>query len=175
MPLLALTSTASLASRPITCSICSRTALGLGRGQVDLVDDRNDFQVVVEGQVGVGEGLRFDALRGVDHQQRAFAGLQAARDFVGEIDVAGRVDEVELVLVAVVGVVVQADGVGLDGDAALALEVHGVEDLGHHFALGQGAGDFEQAVGQRAFAVVDVRNDGKIADEAWIHWLGAMR
>ena len=72
-------------------------ALRLGRRQVDLVDDRNDFQVVVQRQVGIGQRLRLHALRGVHHQQRAFAGLQAARDFVGKIHVAGRVDQVELV------------------------------------------------------------------------------
>ena len=46
--------------------------------------------------IHVGQRLRFDALRGVHHQQRAFAGGQAARHFVGEIDVAGGVHEVEL-------------------------------------------------------------------------------
>ncbi len=86
-------------------------------------------------QIGVGERLRLDALRSVHHQQRAFAGLQAARNFVGEIDVAGRVDQVELVDLAVAGLVIQAHGVGLDGDAALALQIHGVEHLLHHFAL----------------------------------------
>ena len=144
-------------------------ALGLGRRQIDLVDDRNDFQVVVQRQVGVGQRLRLHALRGVHHQQRAFAGLQAARNFVGEIHVAGRVDQVQLVHVAVVGAVVQADGVGLDGDAALALQVHGVEHLLHHFALRERAGDLEQAVGQRRLAVVDVRDDREIADEFAIH------
>ena len=54
---------------------------------------------------------------------------------------------------------------GFDGDAALALQVHRVEDLLHHFALRERAGDFEQAVGQRRLAVVDVRNDREIADE----------
>ena len=58
---------------------------------------------------------------------------------------------------------------GLDGDAALALQVHGVEHLLHHFALGEGAGDLEQPVGQRGLAVVDVRNDREIADEFAIH------
>ena len=58
---------------------------------------------------------------------------------------------------------------GLDGDAALALQVHGVEHLLHHFALRERAGDFEQAVGQRRLAVVDVRNDREIADEFAIH------
>ena len=51
-------------------------ALGVGSRQVDLVDDRDDGQVVLERQVEVGDGLRLDALRGVDHQQRALAGGQ---------------------------------------------------------------------------------------------------
>jgi hypothetical protein len=57
---------------------------------------------VVDGEVGVGEGLRLDALRGVDDQQRALAGGERARDLVAEVDVAGGVDEVELVGLAVV-------------------------------------------------------------------------
>ena len=144
-------------------------ARDVGGGQIDLVDDGNDFEAVVDGEIGVGEGLRFDALGGVDDQQRAFAGGERARDFVGEIDVAGRVDQVELVGLAVLRGVHHADGVGLDGDAALAFEVHGVEHLGLHFAGGEGSGELEQAVGERGFAVVDVGDDREIADEGAVH------
>ena len=59
---------------------------------------------------------------------------------------------------------------GLDGDAALALQVHRVQHLRHHFALGKRAGDFEQAVGQRRLAVIDVRNDTEISNERGVHW-----
>ena len=107
------------------------------RGKVDFVDDGDDFEAVVDGEVCVGEGLRLDALRCVDDQQRALAGGERARDLVAEVDVAGRVDEVELVGLAVVRLVDHAHGVGLDGDAALALEVHGIEDLGLHLARGE--------------------------------------
>ena len=69
--------------------------LGLGARQVDLVDDRNDLEVVLDRQVGVGQRLRLDALRRVDQQQRALAGGQRARDLVREVDVAGRVDQVQ--------------------------------------------------------------------------------
>ena len=75
--------------------------LGLGGGEVDLVDDRDDLVVVLDRLVDVGERLRLDPLRGVDHQQRAFAGGEAAADLVGEVDVAGRVHQVELVGLAV--------------------------------------------------------------------------
>ena len=144
-------------------------ARNVGDLQIDLVDDGNDFEAVIDGEIGVGQGLGFDSLRGVDDEQRAFARGEGARDFVGKIDVAGSVDEVELVGLAVVRGVHHADGVGLDGDAALAFEVHGVEDLGLHFARGEGSGELEQAVGERGFAVVDVRDDREIADVLGIH------
>ncbi len=51
---------------------------GFGGGEVDLVDHRHDLVVVLDRLVDVGEGLRFDALRGIDDQQRAFAGGEAA-------------------------------------------------------------------------------------------------
>ena len=50
--------------------------LRLRAGQIDLVDDGNDLEVVLDREIGVGERLRFDALRGVDEQQRALAGGQ---------------------------------------------------------------------------------------------------
>ena len=52
--------------------------LGLGRRQVDLVEHRDDREVVLQRQVEVGQGLRLDALGGVDEQHRALAGRQAA-------------------------------------------------------------------------------------------------
>jgi hypothetical protein len=48
---------------------------------------------------------------------------------------AGRVDEVEHIVLAILGVIFEADGVGLDGDAALALDVHRVEHLVLHLAV----------------------------------------
>ena len=65
--------------------------------QVDLVDHRDDRQILLHRQVDVGHGLGLDALGGVDDQQRPFARAQAARDFIGEIHVARRVDQVQLV------------------------------------------------------------------------------
>ena len=52
-------------------------------------------EVLAQGEMDVGERLGLDALGGVDDEDRALAGLQAVADLVGEVDVAGRVDEVE--------------------------------------------------------------------------------
>src|SRR5207245_9290234 len=65
--------------------------------------------------------------------------------------------------------VVEADAFRFDGDAALALEVHGVEDLFVHFALRKSAGHFEQTVGERGFAVVDMSDDAEVSDELRVH------
>ena len=52
---------------------------------------------------------------------------------------------------------------------AFALEIHGVEHLLVHFALRECAGHLQQAVGERGLAVIDVRDDTKIAYELRVH------
>jgi hypothetical protein len=58
---------------------------------------------------------------------------------------------------------------GLNGDAALAFQVHGVQNLIHHFALGKRAGVFQQAIRKRGFPMIDVRDYREIPDKAGIH------
>ncbi len=97
---------------------------GLGRRQIDLVEHRHDLVAGVDRVIDIGQRLRLDALAGVDHQQRALAGGERAVDLVGEVDVAGGVDQIEDVILAVARLVIQAHGLRLDGNAALALDVH---------------------------------------------------
>ena len=138
--------------------------VGMGARQVDLVDGRHDVELGVHGEVGVGDGLRLDALRGVDHEHRALARRERAGDLVGEVDVTRRVDEVELVGLPVVGVVHDAHGIGLDGNATLALDVHGVQQLGLHVALVHRARELENAIGDGGLPVVDVGDDREVPD-----------
>ena len=57
---------------------------------------------------------------------------------------------------------------GLDGNAALALQVHVVQDLVFHVAQRDRFRLFQYAVRQRALAVVNVGNDAEIPDPfAW--------
>ncbi len=140
-------------------------AFRLGGGQIDLVEHRHDFEIVVDGLIDVGEGLGFDTLAGVDHQQSALAGGQRARDFVGEVHVSGRVDQVQHIGFAVLGLVVEAHGVGLDGDAAFALKIHRIQNLILHIAVGHRTRELDETVGERRLAVVNMSDDGKIADQ----------
>ncbi len=56
----------------------TRVSIGVGRRQVDLVEDRDDRQILVEREVQVRQGLRLDSLRGIDEKHGAFACLECA-------------------------------------------------------------------------------------------------
>ena len=77
---------------------------------------------------------------------------------------ARRVDQVQVVLAAVARPVAQRRGLRLDRDAALALELHRVEHLRVHLARRKPAGALDQPVGERALAVVDMGDDGEVAN-----------
>ncbi len=114
-----------------------RDGRNIGYGEVYLVEHGDDLEVVLHRQVEVRERLGLYALARVYDEERAFTGRYGPRDLVGEVDVAGRVDQVQVVL-AVFPVVEDTHGLGLDRDATFALQVHGVEDLVHPLALGDG-------------------------------------
>ena len=67
--------------------------------------------------------LRHRPFGGVDQHQRAVGHPQHALDLAAEVGVARRVDDVDLH-----ALVVDGDVLGQDRDAALALQVVGVED-----------------------------------------------
>jgi hypothetical protein len=79
--------------------------------------------------------------------------------------VPGCVDEVELVLLAVGPRIGHADGVQLDGDAALALEVERIQNLSLHLALLQHPRRLDQPVGEGGLAVIYVRDNAEVTDE----------
>jgi hypothetical protein len=61
-----------------------------------------------------------------------------------------------------------AHSLGLDGDAALAFDVHTVQILGLHVAGLNDAGVLQHAVGQSGFTVVDVGDDAEVPDDGRI-------
>ena len=141
----------------------------IGGRQVDLVDHRYDVQVLTHSHYVVGHRLSFHSLGGIHDQQSAFAGGERARDFVGEIDVPGRVQEVELIRFAVLGGVVERHGVAFYRDSTLALQVHGIQDLVRHLSFGKRAGEFQDPVGQGGFTVIYVGYYAEISDVTLLH------
>src|SRR5687768_13439015 len=79
---------------------------------------------------------------------------------------AGRIDQLKLIFDAVLGLELQAHRLRLDRDAALALELQLVQELVDALAVRDGARDVEDAIREGALAMIDVSDDGEVADSA---------
>ena len=75
----------------------------------------------------------------------------------------GRIDKIKLVHLAVHSCVIQGHTLRLDRNAALALQIHRIENLLCHFALSQTATVLNKSISQCRLPMIDVRDDRKIA------------
>ena len=114
------------------------------------------------------ERLRLHALARVDDEQRSLARGEAARHFVGEVHVTRSVDQVQDVLDPVPCLVAHPHRLRLDGDPALPLQLHVVEELSLGLPLVHRARLLEEAVGERGFPVIDMCDDGEVTDMAFV-------
>ncbi len=136
----------------------------VGAWQVNFVDNRDNLQIVVQRQVHVRQGLRLNALGRVNHQQRTLARSQCTRHLIGKIDMAGSINKVEHILLTVACLVDAAHGLRLNGDATLALQIHGVQNLVLHLALSKGSCIFNQSVCQGRLAMIYMGDNRKVTD-----------
>src|SRR5690606_37202006 len=120
-------------------------------------------------------GLRQRALGGVHEQEDGVDHRQPPLDLAAEVGVTGRVDDVDRdgLAVDVLGAgpgVLHRGVLRQDRDALLALQITGVHDpFGHFLVLGLGALLLEHRVDEGGLAVVDVSDDGDIA-QIWASW-----
>ncbi len=127
---------------------------------VDLVDDDDRLGAVFERLLEDELRLRLRAVVGIDHQQHAVDHLHDALDLAAEIGMAGGIDDVDVVILPLEGGVL-----GADGDALLALEVHGVHDALLDLLIGpEGARLAQELIDERGLAVIDVGDDGDVAN-----------
>ena len=127
---------------------------------VHLVDEADARHVIFVGLAPHGFGLRLNAGNGVEHGDRAVEHAHGTLDFDREVHVAGRVDDVDAVIVPVAG----RRG-GRDRDAALLLllhEIHGGSAVVHFADLVALARVIKDALGRRRLAGVDVRGNADI-------------
>ena len=105
-------------------------------------------------------GLRHRAFKRVDEQQHAVNHLQNALNLAAEVSVTGGIDDVDLDAVIIHGSILRQNG-----DAALFFDGviihHAVADL---LVLAENAALLEHLVDERGLAVVNVRDNGDIAD-----------
>ena len=138
-------------------------------GTVDLVDHQNRRQLGFQRLAQHVARLRQRTFAGIDQQHHSVDHLQRALHLAAKVAVAGGVDDIDLDLGRVAGVgrgMVEDGGVlGQNGDAALALQFVGIH---HPLDMGLvGAEDaalVQHGVHQRGLAVVNVRDDGDVAN-----------
>ncbi len=129
-------------------------------GTVDLVHHHDRTQAGLERLLGHEAGLRHGAVLGVDHQQHGVDHRHDTLDFTAEVGVAGGIDDVDAVVLPL-----QRGVLGQDGDATFLFLVVAV----HHALVlellaVQGAGQAQEFVDEGGLAVVDVGDDGDIAE-----------
>ena len=128
---------------------------------VHLVDVGDARDAVLVGLAPDRLGLRLDAGDRVEQRDRAVEDAQRALDLDGEVDVSGRVDDVDAVIGPLTG-----RGRGRDRDAALLLLLHPVHRgraLVDLTDLVRATGVVEDPLGGRRLTGVDVRHDADIA------------
>ena len=131
--------------------------------KVNLIDDRDDGQALLERQVNIGDRLGLDALSRIYDQQGAFTSGQAAGDFIGEIDMARSIEQIEPVIVTVLCLIFHRHRMRFDRNTAFALQIHRIEQLVLSIAFRDRPGALQQTVGERCLAMVNMRDDAKIA------------
>ena len=105
------------------------------------------------------QSLRLHAFGAVHQQNRAFHRGQRTRDLVRKIHMARSIYKIEDVIA-----VLHSYGLHFDGDAAFLFQIHHVQILCMHFADFHGLGYLQQPIGQCGFAVIYVRDNGKISN-----------
>ena len=134
-----------------------------GAVQIHFVQYRQNLQVLVQSQIDIPQSLRFHALGGIHHQHGAVAGSQRAGHFVVEVHVSRCVDQVQDVLFSVLGLVVEAGGLQLDGDSPLPFNIHVVQILFLHIPGLYQTRLLNQPVRQSGLAVIDMSNNTEIS------------
>jgi hypothetical protein len=76
---------------------------------------------------------------------------------------AGRIDEIKDIFLAVRSFVDQSDSLALDRNAAFPLQIHVVQDLVLHFTACEKARPLDHAIRKRRFAVIDMGHNAEIA------------
>ena len=115
----------------------SRHPIRIRTWKIYLINNGKYVQIVIQGQVYVGQRLGLDSLGGVHHQDRAVTGGKASGYLVIEIHMSWSVNQVKNILLPVLGPIHGADSLRFDGNAPLPLQIHVVEHLRLHLPAGE--------------------------------------
>lgn len=142
------------------------------KSTVDLVDDDDGLNTLTESLTKDSLGLHADTLDGVDDDQGTVSDTESSSDLRREIDVTGRVDQVdqELVTIDLLGDIleilligqmgIKGDGSGLDGDTTLLFICTCIRKSGFTSLGGRNdTSTLDKGVGQSGLSVIDYETD----------------
>ena len=155
-----------LAAEPVADFV--QRAEVIGPFAVHLVDQRDPRHVIFVGLTPDGFALCFDSLSGAEYHHAAVEHSQAPLDLGGEIDVARRVDQVDLDVFPG-----KVDRGGVDRDAPLLLLGVVIGDgcpLVHRSDAMAEAAEEEHPLGDGGFARVDMGDDADVAELLDVLW-----
>ena len=134
--------------------------VGTGVFAIDLVDHHHRLEAVLHRFAKDEFGLGLRSLVSVNHEQHAIDHLHDTFHFPAEVGVPRGVDDVDPVFVPLERSVLRADR-----NPLFFLEIHRVHDPFLELLVGlKGSRLSEQLVNQGGFAVVDVGDDGDVAN-----------
>ena len=134
--------------------------MGTGARTIDLVDHKNRMKPLLEGLLGNKPGLRHRAVNRVHQQQYGVHHRQNPLNLTAKVSVAGSIDDIDPVTIPFDGRVF-----GQNGNTALTLLIIGIHDpFGAHGFAVQRTGLLQQTVHQGGFTVVNVGNNGDVAE-----------
>ncbi len=106
--------------------------------------------------------MRLDPLTRIHDQDSSFTGGQRSRNLICEVHVPWSVDEIQLIAVPIIGLIIHANRVELDGDPPLPFQLVRVQHLFPHLPPLEGPRMLQKAIGQSGFPMVDMGDDGEI-------------
>ena len=80
------------------------------------------------------------------------------------------INQVQQVFLAILSPIGRADGMGLNGDTTLALQIHGIEKLFPEFSRRDGSSELQDPIREGGFPVIDVSDNGEVTGSKGL-WL----
>eukprot|EP00043_Microstomoeca_roanoka_P011771 m.111338 g.111338 ORF g.111338 m.111338 type:complete len:377 (-) comp15293_c0_seq1:145-1275(-) len=156
--------------------------LELEKSAVHLVHEKNGLDALSNGLTEHSLGLHAHTRDAIDDDKSTIGNTESSSHFRGEIDVSGRVNEVDQESVTLdlgldeghvllLKLVVQGDGGGLDGNATLLLVSTSIGEAGlTGLGTSNDTGLGHEGIGQSGLAVIDVGNHRHVTDvEPLVH------
>ena len=95
--------------------------IGISAGKINLIDHWKHVQIVIQSQIHIGQSLCLDPLRRIHYKDSAVTGRQTSGYLIVKVHMSRSVDQIENILVPVLGLVHGADCLGLNSYTSLPL------------------------------------------------------